>query len=150
MSMAWQEPVTDRAQADIDAKTPGSKAYLNAADINRIEGNIAYLSGVLNGRYYLNQTRSKTGWDKSGIPNKGDIRRICGNITAIRNAFRAPAGLSGVSGLPGKVLDYEDINLLEKNLLEIKKLLDWMAEGFRPAGSFTANTTLFLPKRRVS
>lgn len=43
--MAWQEPIYDRSQSDIDNKT--KKAFINAEDLNRIETNIEYIASLM-------------------------------------------------------------------------------------------------------
>ena len=118
----WIEPIIDRSQSDITNRT--SKAYLNAADWNRIEGNIVYLSETLYSLGYEIQPMPVIDWDRDGIPTKWDIQRICDNIATIMAFYYEPRGHVKISDLPGKTLDFNDVNHLEKNLLGIKELLD--------------------------
>jgi hypothetical protein len=122
MSTAWISPVTDRAQSDIDGKT--SKAYLNTADLNRIEGNIAHLSEFLNSKGYKIPLFPPVVWTKKGIPTTEDIQRICGRVKAITEAYYEPKKYMDISGLYEKRLDFNDVNYVEENLREIKELLN--------------------------
>ena len=122
MSSIWKTPITDRVQADIDSKDP--KAYLNIIDLNRIEENIAYLSEFLSLNGYEIQPFLPVVWTKENIPTTEDIRRICGRIKAITDAYYEPRGYTDISGLYEKRLDFKDANHVEENLAEIKALLD--------------------------
>ena len=122
MSAVWIMPVADRTQADIDNRT--QKAYLNAIDLNRIEGNIAYLSDTLNSYTYQIQPVLPTEWNLEDILNPADIENITDKIKTITEAYYEPIGFIDLSDLPEKSLDYEDINHIEQNLLGIKSLLD--------------------------
>ncbi|HBU13069.1 MAG TPA: hypothetical protein DEB31_10230 [Clostridiales bacterium] len=119
---AWIEPIADRNQSDIENKTP--KAFLNMVDINRIEGNIAYLSETLSAQGYHIQPIQPVDWERSGIPKPLDMQKICDNIEAIVAAYYEPDGYADLAGIPDKTLDYADINKVESNLWGIKALFD--------------------------
>ena len=146
MSAVWIEPITDREESDIKNKTP--KAYINVADLNRIEGNVEYLTEKLNEFLFSIQTRSKTDWDNSKIPFKSDIERISKNVTKIKDSYYRPNDFKDIPNLENKRLDYEDINLIEKDLQRLKRLLDRMIADFKKP-SFKSGVGLFLPKRRA-
>ena len=118
----WIVPIVDRSQADIINMT--SRAFLNAVDWNRIEGNIVYLSETLSSLGYEIQPIPLIDWNRDSIPTKYDIQRICDNIKTIMASYYEPKGHIEISNLPGKALDVNDVNHLEKNLLGIKELLD--------------------------
>jgi hypothetical protein len=122
MSATWKTPVIDRAQTDIDNKT--SKAYLNKSDINRIEENIAYLSGFLSSKGYKIQPFLPVVWNEDSIPTTEDIRRICDRIKTITQAYYEPRGYNDITGFFEKRLDFTDANHVEGNLSEIKALLN--------------------------
>ena len=142
----WLDPVFDRTQADVELaiskiaewKKNGStnvyelKGCLNVSDINRIEGNIQYLSNELSKLYYFPYTTSKS-WDKVGLPTIVDITRIIGNIKKIINAYCQP---SNSPTLPDTMLNYEQVNSIEENLYLIKAMLDNMVLSFRECGTF--------------
>ena len=77
--MTWIEPIYDRKRSDIEGLT--SKAFFNAADRNRIEGNLEYLF-----TQYTTLTAKgifKTDWIISDIPYKSDMDRIFINTKII-------------------------------------------------------------------
>ena len=41
----WQQPIYDRTLFDVQTKS--AKAYINTADLNRIEGNIQHMANEL-------------------------------------------------------------------------------------------------------
>ncbi len=160
--MSWIDPVYDRTQADVDfaiktiaewiaANTAGNplvvydlKGCLNVSDMNRIEGNIAYLSEQFNQLMYPPDTSVKT-WGVDGLPTGDDIARIIANVRALIAAFYQQPQAPEV---PEDMRNYSEINDIEKNLALIKELLDGMVASFRKSGTFTSGTTMFLPIRR--
>jgi len=118
----WTEAVTDRNRVDIMARTP--KAYLHATDFNRIEGNIAYLSERLDRLGYNIRLIQENNRDRDDIPKSADFKHICDSIEVITQAYYEPDDYADISEIPGKVLDYMDINNIEKNLSGIKDLID--------------------------
>ena len=119
------------------------KGCLNPLDINRIEGNIAYLSEKLSSLYYPNTIITKQ-WDNNGLPNEREIQRIIDNIKEIIKSFYQPVD---APALPSTMLSYNDINTLERNIDLIKYLLDCMVNSFRKVGAYKSGATI-LPLRR--
>ena len=72
----WITPIYDRTVEDIEYKTP--KAYLNVADLNRIENNIKYLADT-----FSVQIETKE-WGIMDIPLSFDFERIEENIEKIK------------------------------------------------------------------
>jgi hypothetical protein len=159
----WRLPVFDRTQEDVDraikqisewiaSSLSGKpivvsdlKGCLKVADINRIEGNIAYLSERLNEYYYVADTPSKT-WDRGGLPTKYDVERILRNIRELREVFCVHPNAPSV---PSSMLRYDDVNAVELNLELIKELLEKMIEClYKKSGNFNSGCTFFLPIRR--
>lgn len=159
----WIEPVYDRTYEDVTfAKaqiqiwiaqqmsndfpyTYNLKGCLNLSDINRIEGNIKYISDRLDEYYYSPGTECKI-WENSGLPTERDVRRILNNVQLIIDAYRHPAGAPNV---PGGMSRYNDINDIEKILFGVKQLLDRMVRGFQISGTVNSGTRRMLPIRRV-
>lgn len=158
----WRTPVFDRTREDVEyaIKTIAEwvnsdmsvdplavhdlKGCLNVSDINRIEGNIAYLAERLNGYGYSPDVSTKS-WTRSGLPNETDISRILYNIRAIVDNFyqqsKAPA-------VPYRLQGYEDVNSAEENLVLIKELLDCMVASFKKSGTVQSGGSRLLPTRR--
>lgn len=159
MASVWQEPIFDRTQEDVEfairkisewialgkpTEVYDLKGCLNVSDINRIEGNIAYLSERLTELAYPSGAFSKK-WAKDGLPSEGDINRIIDNVNKIINAFYRPRT---APSLPTTMLSYDGVNSIEKNLDLIKYLLDCMVSSFKKSGTFKSGSTMFLPIRR--
>jgi len=130
----WTEPVTDRSRFDIASRTP--KAFLHASDLNRIEGNIAYLSEHLNSQGYRIMPIPPKGWSVSDIPRTADLRYICESIMAIIQAYHKPAGYTDISGIPDNSPNFTDINSIEQNLAAIKTLIRGTISAYRHSGTF--------------
>ena len=160
--MSWIDPVYDRTQADVDfaiktiaewiaANTAGNplvvydlKGCLNVSDLNRIEGNIAFLTERFNDLMYPPDTSIKD-WEAHGLPSGDDIRRILANVRSLIEVFYQQPKAPDV---PEDMRNYSEINAIEENLLLIKELLDGMVASFRKSGTFQSGSTMFLPIRR--
>ena len=120
------------------------KGCLNLRDLNRIEGDIAFLAEMMEIYFYTPNIRGKQ-WTNVDLPNQNDMSRIIANIRALVDAFYSP---DDPPPLPSTMLSYEDINAVEKNLYLIKQLLDVMQTSFKKAGTNKSGFTTFLPLRR--
>ena len=158
----WVSPVFDRTNEDvvfaqgqiqkwIDAKLSGNpvvtyelKGCFNLTDINRIEGDIQYISDRLNGLHYPTGTSCKV-WEQSGLPTVKDVKRILSNVRLIIAAYHQQ---NGISDVPESINTFSDINAIEENLYAIKQLLDSMTEAFPKSGMFKSETMRMLPIRR--
>lgn len=98
--------VTDRTQEDTARRT--KKAFLNAADLNRIEKNAGTI-GVL----AVLPISAKTDWKTGDLPRESDWQRIRGNVERIRNY----AHRSTTPETPGHPINhYGKINAIEQIL----------------------------------
>jgi hypothetical protein len=120
------------------------KGCLNLLDLNRIEGNIAYLAEKMESYSYSPNIHGKQ-WAEADIPNQNDMSRIIENIRSLISAFHSP---DNPPPLPTTMLSYDDINAIEENLYLIKELLDCMASSFKKVGTIKSGSTTFLPLRR--
>lgn len=158
----WRTPVFDRTREDVEhaIKTIADwvnsdvsvnplavhdlKGCLNVSDINRIEGNIAYLAEMLNDYCYSPDFSTKS-WTNSGLPNETDISRILNNLRAIIGNFYQQ---SEAPPVPHHLQGYEDVNSVEENLFLIKELLDCMVASFKKSSTFKSGGSRLLPIRR--
>lgn len=158
----WIEPIFDRTNEDISfaqtkiqgwiaAKMSGAivetyelKGCLNLTDINRIEGNIQYLSDRLDELNYPPGTSCKM-WERNGLPTERDVRRILNNLKLIIAAYYQQDEIADV---PEDMNTFSDINAIEENLYAIKQLLDSMVDGFQKSGKFQSGGARMLPIRR--
>lgn len=120
------------------------KGCLNLLDLNRIEGDIAYLAEKMESYSYSPNIHGKQ-WERGDMPNQNDMSRIVENIRSLMAAFYSPAT---PPSLPATMLSYHDINAIEENLHLIKVLLDCMASSFKKVGTIKSGATTFLPLRR--
>lgn len=120
------------------------KGCLNLLDLNRIEGNIAYLAEKMESYSYSPNIHGKQ-WGKADMPNENDMSRIIENIRALMSAYYSPAN---PPSLPITMLSYSDINEIEENLYLIKQMLDCMESSFKKVGTIKSGSTMFLPIRR--
>ena len=132
----WIQPVYDRTDEDvafaqeqiqkwIDAKlsvnpveTYELKGCFNLTDINRIEGDIQYISDRLDELHYPPGTSCKV-WERSGLPTARDVKRILSNVRLIIAAYHQQADVPDV---PEDMATFSDINAVEENLFAIKQL----------------------------
>ncbi len=145
--MAWIRPIYNRTQEDVDEAikklnewiTTGEtnitdlKGCFNVSDLNRIEGNIKYLSDTLNSLYYFSTVTTKT-WGKDGLPTVTDINRLIANVRKIITAYHQS---SNAPSLPTTLTTFEEVNDLEENLYRLKTLLDNMVQAFPECGAYT-------------
>ena len=120
------------------------KGCLNTLDLNRIEGNIAYLAEKLSELSYPSNI-STLEWNKGDLPGEKDIQRIIKNIRSLTTAFYQP---SNAPVLPTKMTSYDEVNAIERNIDLIKYLLDCMVNSFKISGTYNSGTTMSLPIRR--
>ena len=120
------------------------KGCLNTIDINRIEDNIKYISEQLLGFGYEPDISAKQ-WDKENLPTESDTQRIIENIRSIISSFYQ---VSNAPSLPSKMLSYDEINQIERNIDLIKYLLDCMVNSFHQSGTIKSGAIMSLPTRR--
>ncbi len=77
--MAWETPIYDRTAADITNKT--AKAYRNASDVNRLEGNCEVLADLLDVEITVEC------WTREDLPDESEFARILPNIQDLRDAY---------------------------------------------------------------
>ena len=118
--------IYDRTQSDITNDT--DKAYIDYADLNRIEEAVKYLSGVLNDSGYDNQIQEKK-WLISDFRKQEDCDRIKENYNILKNAcnyeFNTP---------DFKWESIEEANNIEKILYDINKIIICMKEYYVYSG----------------
>ena len=155
----WQTPVTDRTQEDYEfAKMKIAewiadpslvrydlKGCLNVGDINRIEGNIEYLSHRLNELYYRNSTSNFTSWGRENVPTTNDVIRIIQNVNNLVRVYQLRKNSPSV---PTNISTINDANNIEKILQIILENIEIMVNSFKKCGTIHCNSTSVLPLRR--
>ena len=71
MSEILDSLIFDRVQEDLDNLT--QKAYIDYADLNRIEGAVKWVSYVLNRYGYKNTAHNKLNWKRNDFRTEKEI-----------------------------------------------------------------------------
>ena len=121
--MAWQSPVISSATS-----------YFNYTDWNRIEGNVAVLTALLQKYgYTLNLTTIINRVDGSTLDFYDSINRIESNIEALFNCYGiSPPGwvLPKTTWTLEQPFSYVDTNRMEGNLLALYNLINGIETPF--------------------
>lgn len=128
----WIEPVFDRTEEDVSLakaynKSPSGssvteyKGALNASDLNRIEGNCAYLSELLHSCGYTSHVTVKTDWVMTDFPTLAEFTRIRDNITELLNAYAQAQDMPEMRA--DDRTDYVEINNMEFDLYRINEMI---------------------------
>lgn len=128
----WIAPVYDRTEEDVEYarvynKSPSEsaaseyKGALNASDLNRIEGNCAYLSELLHSRGYTSHVTVKTDWTMTDFPTLAEFTRIRDNITELMRAYAQAEDMPDMR--TDSRTDYVEINNMEFDLYRINEMI---------------------------
>lgn len=128
----WIAPVYDRTEEDVSLakaynKSPSEssvteyKGTLNAADLNRIEGNCEYLSELLHSCGYTSHVTVKTDWSMTDFPTLTEFTRIRDNITELLNAYAQAQDMTDMRA--DDRTDYVEINNMEFDLHRINEMI---------------------------
>lgn len=156
--MEWTVPITDRtgddvraARAAIDAwragltGRPGDlRGCLGVSDLDRIEGDTAYLADVLTGYGYPVSVVTRT-WQRADLPTSADVQRVISNVSALGEAFYR---MQNAPELPDGIGTYADLNAIEENLLGVWRLVTGMVAAYRKSGTLSSGADRILPIRR--
>ena len=108
----WQQPVYDRTMFDIQAKT--SKAYINTADLNRIENNMLYLGQL------LGCDISAKNWTDGEFIYLSDLKRLRRNLQILTETYKITSKSPEIPSLP--YILYSQWNDIEKIIYDICSL----------------------------
>lgn len=144
--------ITDRTKADVDSAKEiidsKVKLFLELTDedlqiiergtivigtINRIGSKQKELENKMETHGYFVENIETKIWDYNDIFGENDFLQLINNTVLLRDAFFT------YLDTPANVYlsyDYENINNLEKILVDIEKNLDYMIANFRECGTF--------------
>lgn len=156
--MAWQNPVYDRTFADVEEarrkirewteedspQTADLKGCLNLSDLNRIEGNMAYLAEIFCKMQYPVDVAEKT-WESNDIPFEEDIRRILYNLDCLSTLFRH---FSSPHKAPDDMSSYQQINDMEYIQAELYLFLQSILNCSQKCAVFQCGNKRILPLKR--
>lgn len=130
--------ITDRTESDVIMGT--AKGQYGAADLNRVEAAVAYLSLTAKSFVATENLSVKTDWglpgpfSSSSWPTKSQMNRYLNNVKKL-------CGTVGISAkLPASMenLTWEGANQIEKALLAVQEYVLKNFGGFRYSGEFFA------------
>jgi hypothetical protein len=121
--------ITDRTQADLVNDT--DKAYIDYADLNRIENAVTSISAWLNSAGYKNTITARAApWEMTDIRTQSDMDRLRDNIKALRAVF---SGYATTPATPASIT-YDSIaqaNAIEQILADLDALEANMEADYR-------------------
>ena len=125
--MAWVTPIYNR--------TAGT--YYSAADLNRIEGDVQYLTDLLATYGYTVIVTTKTDWVQTDIPTETDMERMLGNVQNLVDVYQT---MPDTPALPITMtrITYTDANTIERAFEDVKILIQYMIAAFRYSGDVYA------------
>ena len=114
-------------------RTDGN-TYYNYSDLNRVEAKTAEVAELLTAQGYVTTIDVKTDWKMTDFPTQTEMQRYLGNVKKCVNNFCKMPGVT----LPDTMdrLDYIGANNIEKTLVGIEKLLEYMLAVMRYSGTF--------------
>lgn len=127
--------IYDRTQADVDNKT--DKGFLSYTDLNRIESNMQEIKGYLMQYGYDTQAVTASvikNWSLGDALTRTDADVIRNNITAYITAFHKLGEMQDI--VSNNTFDYNQVNILEKDLEQLNLYIERMALAFDYAGVF--------------
>lgn len=145
--------ITDRTQKDVDEAneiretkvktfqdlteseiTTLERGMFTINTLNRIEEKQAELKNLLNAIGYWNTNiTNKANWANDDIFYKEDFQRIIDNENVLRKAFFT---YKDTPGTPEISFHYEDINSLEKILVDLDVMINDVKSNYRECGNF--------------
>ena len=108
--------------------------YYNYSDLNRVEAKTAEVAESLTAQGYVTTVDVKTDWKMTDFPTQTEMNRYLGNVKKCVDNFCQMPGIT----LPDTMdrLDYIGANNIEKTLVGIEKLLEYMLAVMRYSGTF--------------
>lgn len=134
----WVDPIFDRIQSDLN-KTNG-KGYLNATDLNRIEGNCEHLKMWMIQYGYTSPPMIFKTWVR-GYLVAPEVDRIRTNVKGLSQAFYTFAP----DIIYHDTLNYTDVNTLEELMNKVNDLIGLMINSFtKKSGTFQSGQEVIL------
>ena len=117
--------ITDRMDND---------TFYNYSDLNRVEAKTAQIANMLTVNGYITTIQVKTDWTRSDFPTKKQMIRYLNNVKKCVTQYCNMPGAT----LPISMndLDYIGANDIEKTLVNIENLVDYMLSAMRYSGTF--------------
>ncbi len=128
----WQNPVYDRTLFDVQAKT--AKAYINTADLNRIENNMLYIAQI------FDCSINTKNWVDGEFVYIADLERIKNNLQVLLSAYKLTPKSPDIPDLPYNL--YSQWNDIEKIIYDIYSLFNANKEAVFYCGEAYAGSQI--------
>lgn len=147
--------ITDRTQKDIDEATAIrenkiknfielddsdvqilERGFMTVNTVNRIEQKQAELRSLFNAMGYWNTDITNKTWQSDDVTSvfyKEDFQRIIDNENILRNAFFV---YKSTPDTPNISFHYEDINSLEKILVDLDVMINDVKSNYKECGNY--------------
>lgn len=110
------------------------RGMLTMNTLNRIAQKQDELKKLINGLGYWNTpTENKTDWTYTDIFTEGEFQMIIDNENILRNAFFT---YKDTPNTPNISFHYEDINSLEKILVDLDVMINDVKSNYRECGNY--------------
>lgn len=146
--MAFVTPIIDRTQADVlyaiinQNSVSDLKGALNISDINRIINNSIYLRDLLIANGFTPSFLNQSLFIETDIPSiTSKIDVIRDNVRTLVNSFYT---LNNPTITYGNTLNYNDINIIENNILITNSLLQGLINELKLCGYTTCGEDIQL------
>lgn len=128
----WQNPIFDRTLFDVQTKT--DKAYINTADLNRIENNMLYLAQLFGCSIDTKQ------WSDGEFVYMADLERLKNNLQILTEAYKLTPKSPNIPTLPYVL--YSQWNDIEKIIYDIYSLFTANKEAVFYCGEACAGSQI--------
>lgn len=110
------------------------KGTFNSEDLNRIENKQIELKNLFNDMgYWNNDITNKINWSDNYVFLENDFQRIIDNENVLKNAFFV---YKDTPKTPEISFHYDDINALEKILVDLDVMINDVKSKYRRCGTF--------------
>ena len=125
--------ITDRTYDDIQGDT--AKGHYNYDDYNRVESAVQYLANLLTQNGYFTTVIVKNNWQLGDVPSSTDMQRYLSNVKECVDNYTSAGYILPIT-MDG--IDYIGANNIEKTLVSIEQLINYMIAAMRYVGTFYA------------
>lgn len=132
----YKEKVLTFSVLSDEEKTILERGRFTTESINRIVEKQKEVSAILSKWHYLKEElENKDNWT-SQVFFEEDLRRLVKNNNTLRECFYV---VSKNLRNPEPLFHYEEINILEKILVELSELIELTEKSFKRCGTFSAD-----------
>lgn len=128
-----EKGLSEMTAAELGEWLEGLKGSYNAADLNRVETAVEYVSDKLASVGIHLGLEIRKNWAMEDLPSESDMQRYLGNVQAIRDSITMTADTPELTQSMNN-LTYEEANDIEKVLMMVNILLENMMKAWYYSG----------------